>query len=41
MKKIVHIGCGGTIIPNAINIDYIRAFKYIKYPRAAAIVYHM
>lgn len=39
--KIVHVGCGNIIIPKAVNIDYIRAYRYINYPKVAAILYHM
>ena len=39
--KVVHVGCGNTILPNAVNIDYIRPFKYIRYPKIANIMCHM
>lgn len=39
--KVVHVGCGNIILPNAVNIDYIRPFKYIRYPKIANIMCHM
>lgn len=39
--KIVHVGCGRDIIPGAINIDYIRAFKYINHPTIAYMLYRI
>lgn len=39
--KIINIGCGMDIIKNVINIDYNRAFKYIKYPFVANIMSKM
>lgn len=39
--KVIHVGCGNTIIPNAVNIDYIRPFKYVRHPQIANIMCHI